>query len=83
MPRPKEVYCGHGEWVELVADYRTCEHPRDSLYVHPFQGLPLEAYCLKCGARDLSPLHGLSDEELAESKRRAGKLWEALQPPLS
>lgn len=77
MPRPKLLYTGQGEWKEVEADYRTCEHPRGYRRFYP-DALPMRVYCLLCGAPNLHPLLGMTEEELEKNKRKAHDLWRSL-----
>lgn len=78
MPRVKAIYVGNGEWIKPVADYRTCEHPRNVLRFDPRFGIPSYKYCTDCGQAWIPPFWGMTEEEIADAKRRGAELAKAL-----
>jgi hypothetical protein len=69
-PRVKAIYVGDGEWIEPVARFGECGHPRDRLRFDSRFALPVACYCMACGEAYLHPFHGLTEQEIAAHKER-------------
>lgn len=74
MPRVKLIYVGNGEWIEPVADYRKCSHPRNVLRFDSRFSVPSYKYCTNCGQAWIPPFWGLTEEEIADLKKRGEEL---------
>lgn len=78
MPRAKYIYVGDGQYVEATARCNECEHPRNRLRFDSRDALPMRCYCVACGMGNISPWHGLTDNEIEQRQQRAQEFMEEL-----
>lgn len=72
------VYQGDGVWARPVADFATCEHPREYLRFDPRYSAPIACYCRACGRAYIHPHHGLSPRQIKRIRRKARRMAKAL-----